>query len=136
MIARGSLVALFGPAATKRVAAAATRAISEGRWATVHLASAASDMLGPEQLERVLALRPPEGVDLVQGPASALAQHLRPLLEPLPGPRLLELLLDLWARVGDHHAGLAKGQAAAGEPEPPGAAQGSARASPTPTTTS
>ena len=83
----GFLVALFGPAATKRVAAAATRAISEGRWATVHLASAASDMLGPEQLERVLALRPPEGVDLVQGPASALAQHLRPLLEPLPGPR-------------------------------------------------
>jgi hypothetical protein len=104
----GFLVALFGPAATKRVAAAATRAISEGRWAAVQLASAASDMLGPEQLERVLALRAPDGADLVPGPASALAQHLRQLLEPLPGPRRLELLLDLWARVEEHHARLAR----------------------------
>jgi len=104
----GFLIALFGPAATKRVGAAATQAISDGRWAVVQLASAASDVLGPEQLERVLALRPPEGVDLVQGPASALAQHLRRVLEPLPGPRRLELLLDLWAQVGEHHAGLAR----------------------------
>jgi hypothetical protein len=104
----GFLVALFGPAATKRVGAAATQAIADGRWAAVQLASAASDVLGPEQLERVLELRPPDGADLVPGPASALARHLRPVLEPLPGPRRLELLLDLWARVAEHHAGLAR----------------------------
>jgi hypothetical protein len=104
----GFLVALFGPAATRPVGAAAARAITEGRWAAVHLASAASDMLGPEQLERVLALRSPDGVDLVQGPASALAQHLRQVLEPVPGPRRLELLVDLWAQVTEHHARLAR----------------------------
>lgn len=104
----GFLVALFGPAATKRVGAAATRAISEGRWAAVRLASAASDMLGPEQLERVLALRPAEGADLVQGPASALGRHLRRVLDPLPGPRRLELLLDLWSEVEEHRAGIAR----------------------------
>jgi hypothetical protein len=104
----GFLVALFGPAATKPVGAAATRAISEGRWAAIQLASAASDVLGPEQLERVLALRPAEGTDLVQGPASALGQHLRRVLDPLPGPRRLELLLDLWARVEEHRAALAR----------------------------
>jgi hypothetical protein len=104
----GFLVALFGPGATRRVGAAATRAISEGRWAAVQLASAASDILGPEQLEQVLALQPPEGADLVQGPASALAQHLRQVLEPLSGPRRLELLLDLWAQVQENHAGLAR----------------------------
>jgi hypothetical protein len=104
----GFLVALFGPAATKRVGAAATLAISEGRWAAVQLASAASDLLGPEQLERVLALVPAEGADLVQGPASALGLHLRRVLEPLPGPRRLELLLDLWAQVEEHRAGLAR----------------------------
>jgi hypothetical protein len=118
----GFLVALFGPAATKPVGAAATLAISEGRWAAVQLASAASDMLGPEQLERVLALRPAEGAgrpaegvgrpaedaDLIQGPASALGQHLRRVLDPVPRPRRLELLLDLWARVEEHRAGLAR----------------------------
>lgn len=104
----GFLVALFGPAATKRVGAAATRAIAEGRWAAVYLASAASDVLGPEQIEQVLALRPPEGVDLMQGPASALAEHLKRVLEVLPGPRRLELLTDLWARVAEYHAGLAR----------------------------
>jgi hypothetical protein len=101
-------VALFGPAATKRVGAAAAAAIGEGRWAAVQLASAASDLLGPEQLEHVLALRPPEGVDLVQGPPSALAQHLRQVLEPLPGPRRLDLVLDLWARVQEQRARLAQ----------------------------
>jgi hypothetical protein len=104
----GFLVALFGPGATKPVGAAATRAISEGRWAAVQLASAASDMLGPEQLERVLALRPVEGADLVQGPASVLGQYLRRVLDPLPGPRRLELVLDLWSEVEKHRAGLAR----------------------------
>ncbi|MEV0344577.1 hypothetical protein AB0H88_02345 [Nonomuraea sp. NPDC050680] len=52
----GIVVALFGPATTKRVAAAAGQAMIEGRWPALQLASAASDLLGPEQLERVLAL--------------------------------------------------------------------------------
>ena len=104
----GFLVALFGSAATKPVGAAATRAISDGRWDAVQLASAASDMLGPEQLERVLALRPAQGADLVQGPASALGQNLRQVLGTQPGPRRLDLLLDLWAQVEEHRAGLAR----------------------------
>src|SRR5262249_19079759 len=37
----GVLVALFGPTATKRVGAAATAALADGRWAALHLASAA-----------------------------------------------------------------------------------------------
>ena len=104
----GFLVALFGAAVTKRVGAAAARAIGEGRWSAVTLASAASDVLGPEQLERVLALLAPDGVDIVPGPASALAQQLRRVLDPLPEPRRLELLLDLWARVVEQQARLAR----------------------------
>lgn len=104
----GFLVALLGPAATKRVGAAATQAITEGRWAAVTLASAASDVLWPEQLERVLALEAAPGADVVPGPASALAQHLRLVLDPFPEPRRLELLLDLWERVAEHHARLAR----------------------------
>ncbi|GAA1844926.1 hypothetical protein [Actinomadura bangladeshensis] len=53
----GFLVALFGPSVTRRVGAAAARAVEEERWAALHLASAASDVLGPEQLERVLERR-------------------------------------------------------------------------------
>jgi hypothetical protein len=104
----GFLVALFGPAATKRVGAAASQAISEGRWAAVALASAASDVLGPEQLESVLALEPPADVEMVPGPASALAQHLRQVFAPVSAPRRLELLLDLWAQVASHQAELAR----------------------------
>ena len=55
----GVLVALFGPRATKPVGAAATTALHDGRWGVLHLASAASDVLGPEQLERVLRLTGP-----------------------------------------------------------------------------
>ena len=100
----GVLVALFGPTATKRVGTAAASAIDSGRWDAVTLASAASDLLGPEQLEQVLALRAMPGADFVPGPASALAAHLRQVLEPLPAPRRLELLLDLWGQVSAHHA--------------------------------
>lgn len=96
----GFLVALFGPAVTKRVGAAAGRAVAEGRWAALHLASAASDVLGPEQLERVLALDAPDGADVIPGGLpSMLARHLRQLFDGVPGPRRLDLLLDLWARV-------------------------------------
>jgi hypothetical protein len=105
----GFLVALFGPSVTKRVGAATAQAIAESRWAAVHLASAASDVLGPEQLERVLALRAPDGADLVSGGLpSALAARLKQVFEPIPRQRRLELLVDLWARVSEHHAGLAR----------------------------
>ncbi|GGU07074.1 hypothetical protein GCM10010208_34510 [Actinomadura livida] len=105
----GFLVALFGPAVTRRVGAAAARAVEEERWAALRLAVAASDVLGPEQLERILAVDAPRDVDAVPGDLpSVLAQHLRRVLEPLPRPRRLDLLLDLWARVLDHHAGLAR----------------------------
>jgi len=90
----GVLVALFGPRATKPVGAAAGRAMQEGRWPALHLASAASDLLGPEQLERVLDL--PAGAADVLGPASALATHLDQVLGGLPRTRRLTVLLDLW----------------------------------------
>ncbi|XVQ09865.1 hypothetical protein ACQP1W_46355 [Spirillospora sp. CA-255316] len=105
----GFLAGLFGPAVTRRVGAAAARAIGEGRWPALHLAAAASDVLGPEQLERVLALDAPDGADLIAGGRpSVLAADLRRVLEPVPGPRRLELLLDLWDRVSAHHARLAR----------------------------
>ncbi|MDN3358669.1 hypothetical protein [Actinomadura sp. DC4] len=105
----GFLVALFGPHVTKKVGAAAARAIGDGRWAALHLATAASDVLGPEQLEQVLDLTAPEGADLIPGgPPSALAQHLGQVLAPVPGPSRLHLILDLWAQVIEHHAGTAR----------------------------
>ncbi|GAA3956758.1 hypothetical protein GCM10023085_44170 [Actinomadura viridis] len=101
----GFLVALFGPAVTRRVGAAAARAISEGRWAAVHLASAASDLLGPEQLERILELEAPGDAGLFTGARpSVLAANLGRVLEPLPRPRRAALLLDLWERVAGRHA--------------------------------
>jgi hypothetical protein len=92
------LVALFGPAATRRVGAAAAAAVQDGRWAALQLACAASDLLGPEQLERVLTLPELPGSD-ANGAASALADDLARLLTPYPRPRRLALLLDLWAQV-------------------------------------
>ncbi|MEO3840864.1 hypothetical protein [Streptomyces sp. B22F1] len=95
-------VALFGPAATKRVGAAAARAAAEERWGAVRLAAAASDVLGPEQVEEILALDAPAGVDPVEGGApSVLAEHLGRVLGPLPGPRRPAVLTDLWDRVLD-----------------------------------
>ncbi|MEO3851186.1 hypothetical protein ABGB09_26785 [Streptomyces sp. B8F3] len=98
-------VALFGPAATKRVGAAAARAVAEERWGAVRLAAAASDVLGPEQVEHILALDAPAGVDPVDGGApSVLAEHLGRVLAPLPRPRRPAVLSDLWDRVLDGHA--------------------------------
>ncbi|MFI0357545.1 hypothetical protein [Actinomadura sp. 9N407] len=100
----GFLVALFGPSVTKPVGAAAANAIAEGRWAALHLATAASDVLGPEQLERILALTVPDGADLISGGLpSALAVNLRQALAPVPRPRRLKLLTDLWERASEHH---------------------------------
>ncbi|TDB87061.1 hypothetical protein [Actinomadura sp. 7K534] len=106
----GFLVALFGPTVTRRVGAGAARAVEEGRWAALHLAVAASDVLGPEQLERVLALEIPRlDADIVPGDLpSVLGEHLRQVLAPVPRHRRLDLILDLWARVLEHHAGIAR----------------------------
>ncbi|MCO1574150.1 hypothetical protein M8C13_00060 [Crossiella sp. SN42] len=94
------LVALFGPSATKRVGAAAHTAVAEERWAALGLASAASDLLGPEQLEQLLQLRAPEGIDpFPRGAASTLAGHLARVLAGYPRPRRLALILSLWQEV-------------------------------------
>lgn len=94
------LVAMFGPAATKRVGAAAHAAVTEQRWAALRLASAASDLLGPEQLERVLDLCAPEGIDpFSRGAASTVADHLSRVLAGYPQPRRLKLIISLWDAV-------------------------------------
>ncbi|WP_157984819.1 hypothetical protein [Lentzea terrae] len=97
-----TLVAMFGPSATKRVGAAANAAVAEERWATLHLASAASDLLGPEQLERVLDLHAPDGIDpFPRGAASTLAEHLSRVLSGYQRPRRLALIISLWDQVCD-----------------------------------
>ncbi|MEV7626550.1 hypothetical protein [Actinoplanes sp. NPDC089786] len=100
--AREAIVtALFGPRVTRRVGAAAGRAVEDGRWGAVKLAAAASDVLGPEQLEQVLAWEAPEGIDpFGTGLASDAAVHLERLTRDLPEPRRLSLLADLWRVVG------------------------------------
>jgi hypothetical protein len=104
----GLIVALFGPDVTKPVGAAASTAIRDGRWGALHLASAASDLLGPEQLERVLALTGPGEVEsTADGLASVLADHLGQVFGSVSRPRRLTLLLDLWEQVIAHRATLA-----------------------------
>ncbi len=94
------LVAMFGPSATKRVGAAAHTAVEEQRWGALYLASAASDLLGPEQLERVLDLRAPDGIDpFPRGAASTLAEHLSRALSRYQRPRRLALIISLWDHV-------------------------------------
>ena len=94
------LTALCGPRATRRVGAALQRAAADGRWAAIHLAVAASDVLGPEQVEKILGLQDPAGVDPIPGGLpSALAGQLGEVLAPYPPARRLTLLLDLWERV-------------------------------------
>jgi hypothetical protein len=96
----GVLVALFGLSATKRVGAAANTAIAEQRWAALQLASAVSDLLGPEQLEHLLELRAPNGIDpFPRGAASTLSGHLSQVLTRYPRPRRLALITSLWHHV-------------------------------------
>ncbi|MBP2472456.1 hypothetical protein JOF53_001328 [Crossiella equi] len=91
------LVALFGTSATKRVGAAAHTAVGERQWAALGLASAASDLLGPEQVEQLLALRAPAGTDpFGRGATSTVAEHLSRVLGGYPRPRRLTLVLSLW----------------------------------------
>jgi hypothetical protein len=94
------LVALFGPEVTRPVGTAAAHAIGAGHWPALHLATAASDLLGPEQLEQVLSWTAPQGTDPVpHGLASVLAEHLDRVFGTLPRPRRLALLRDVWESV-------------------------------------
>jgi hypothetical protein len=90
-------VALFGPAATKRVGAAAMKAVAERRFAALTLAAGASDVLGPEQLERILAL---DGDPVGEVAPSVIAAHLATLFPRVLAKRRLDLLVSLWHRVG------------------------------------
>jgi hypothetical protein len=87
------LVALFGPAATRPVGAAALKAIDERRFAALALAAGASDVLGPEQLERILAL---DGDPVGDVAPSVIAAHLATLFPRVLPKRRLELLVSLW----------------------------------------
>jgi hypothetical protein len=91
------LVALFGPAATKPLGAATLEAIAAGRWPALRYAVAASDLLGPEQLVRLLSLTAPTGVDpFPDGLPSVVAGHLGRALGAYSAARRLRLLIDLW----------------------------------------
>ena len=94
------LVALFGPGATRPLGAATLDAITAGRWPVLRYAVPAGDLLGPEQLVRLLALRAPAGIDpFPAGLPSVVGSHLGRVLGPLSGPRRLRLLTDLWHQV-------------------------------------
>ncbi|WP_155127855.1 hypothetical protein [[Actinomadura] parvosata] len=98
----GVLVALFGAEATKPLAAAASRAIAERRWTALQLASAASGLLGAEQLVRLLTVDLP-AIDPTPGAAaSTMAAHLEQVLGAHSRARRLDLVLDLWQQVAAH----------------------------------
>ncbi|NJP98896.1 hypothetical protein HCN51_57395 [Nonomuraea sp. FMUSA5-5] len=98
----GVLVALFGAEATKPLAAAASRAIAERRWTVLQLASAASGLLGAEQLVRLLTVDLP-AIDPTPGAAaSTMAAHLEQVLGAHSRARRLDLVLDLWQQVAAH----------------------------------
>ncbi|GAA3456949.1 hypothetical protein GCM10018962_87830 [Dactylosporangium matsuzakiense] len=93
-------VALFGIDATRPLGAAATAAVAAGRWAALRFAVTAAEVLGPEQLVTLLGLTAPDGFDpFPDGLPSVVGTHLRQILDPLPRPRRLALLQDLWAAV-------------------------------------
>ncbi|GAA3726817.1 hypothetical protein GCM10022225_05010 [Plantactinospora mayteni] len=97
---RAVLVALFGPDATKPLGAAAQAVLDDGRWPVLRFAVAASDVLGPEQLVRVLELRAPDGIDPFPGRLpSVVGGQLTRVLREVPRPRRLALLTDLWQQV-------------------------------------
>jgi len=107
------LVALFSERATKRVGAAALTALADGHLSPVRLAVAASDLLGPEQLETVLALRSPPGAEPVpRGDVVLLGRQLAAVLGPYTARRRLDLLRTLWDDVVDWQvSALARGRA-------------------------
>ena len=91
------LVALFGARATKRVGAAAVAALAGGARSALRLAVAASDVLGPEQLEQVLRFEAPAAIEPVpQGTTGQLSEQLTTLLAPFPPRRRLVLVRSVW----------------------------------------
>ena len=107
------LVALFGVRATKRVGAAALDGLALDQLSPLRLAVAASDLLGPEQLESILALRAPPGTEPVpKGDAVLLGQQLASVLGPYTAKRRVELLRSLWDDVvGWQLSAIARGRA-------------------------
>ena len=98
------LVALFGTRATKRVGAAALDVLAGPSRSALRLAVAGSDVLGPEQLEQVLRLTAPDGVDLLPlGTTAQLSDHLTTLLAPYPARRRLVVVRSLWDEVVAWH---------------------------------
>lgn len=94
------LAALFGPGATRPLGAATLDTITAGRWPVLRYAVAAGDLLGPEQLVRLLGLRAPAGIDpFPDGLPSVVGAHLGRVLGPLSGARRLRLLTELWEQV-------------------------------------
>ena len=123
-----ALRGLLGPEATKPLGRALAAAVADGRWDAVHLATAASDVLGPEKLVDLLAppaeaepvvlggggiVRPArraatrtsagtaEAVAAVRalGSARELGALLAEVLAPYTPARRLQLLVDLRDRV-------------------------------------
>ncbi|AGZ42106.1 hypothetical protein [Actinoplanes friuliensis] len=91
------LVALFGPFATRPLGTVTLETIAAGRWPILRYAVACSDLLGPEQLVQLLALRAPEGVDpFPAGLPSVVATQLRRVTAGFSAPRRLRVLTDLW----------------------------------------
>lgn len=93
------LAALFGPRATRRVGATARQVMASGNLSSLRLAVAASDLLGPEQLEDVLGwgLALPTGVDPVpHGSTELLAERLQAVLGSFTSRRRLSLIRSLW----------------------------------------
>ena len=94
------LVALFGARATKRVGALALAGLEGEARSALRLAVAASDLLGPEQLEEVLRLVAPDAVEPVpRGTTALLADQLALLLQPFSPRRRLALVRSLWDEV-------------------------------------
>jgi hypothetical protein len=108
---------LFGPHATKPLGRALALAITEGRWHDVHLAAAASDILGPERLTDLLTSgtavggaptgTPIDAIEILRtlGPARDLARLLDELLGQYTEARRSTLLTDLRDEVGRRQAG-------------------------------
>ena len=91
--------------------AAAGTALEEGRWSALTLASAASDVLGPEKLEQVLALDAPAGIDpLPHGVPSILASQFGQVLASVAQPRRLRHPARPVERVCDEQEVIARRQ--------------------------
>ena len=84
---------LLGPDATKPLGRALAAAVADGRWDDVHLATAASDVLGPEKLVTLLEPRAGAAADVVLGGGGIVRPARRAAVPKhvfLPTNRLLQ----------------------------------------------